>query len=314
MRLRWYSIVAIALILVVAIVIVIYYPNLRSLYWGSNGLFNGHKSDTYIAPVQYAITWIDGVDNSVLDVEYYNPGADLVLYTPPVHEGYEFVGYGGIQSWMHTVTADAVYTLQYKLVGNTLESAISYIQANRYTDNQLLYNTFRDYDYYNLMDNGTLEATMDYYTDKTVSHMYASSYTAHYDSTVTEYPNDYVEGTDGDYRVSRVRTGYLNVDCIYVDDVYFEGEARAYKLVEISDNYPGLYYSTLYHQCDYLVISSSSMLQLDISTNSDSDNYFLANTLVFVADALVDTYKSDSKWSQIADHIYPISDLEVDYE
>lgn len=311
---RWYTLVSIFLLLILIVVLVIYYPNLRSLYWGSNGVFNDDKSDTYIEPKIYSVTWIDGYDNSVLVIDNYECGNKLVWRDNdlPVHEGYKYLGYtiDGHYNSLDGVTNDITITFNYEYLGNTLDSAITYIQANRYLGNELQYTYFTDFDYYLLdTDNNTLSASMDYYNDVSISHMYLNNFVTHYDSTVVYDPNDYVDGTDGDYTVVSVDTTFMDIDCVYVDDVALTCQYQYFRLLEFTNKST---YSVS-NSCDYLILSSSSMASLYFPFGNDElYNYFLANTLVFVPDDLLDDYKSDNNWSIIADRIYSINLLEVE--
>lgn len=71
-----------------------------------------------IVPVQtgeyYTVTFIDGLDNSVISTQTVPEGGSAVPPTPPVHEGYEFVEWSGDYA---NVTADCTVTAIYEPIG-----------------------------------------------------------------------------------------------------------------------------------------------------------------------------------------------------
>lgn len=71
-----------------------------------------------IVPVQtgnyYTVTFVDGLDNSVISVQSVPEGGSATPPAAPVHEGYEFVGWSGDYN---DVTADCTVTAIYEAVG-----------------------------------------------------------------------------------------------------------------------------------------------------------------------------------------------------
>lgn len=73
-----------------------------------------------IVPVQtgeyYTVTFIDGIDNSVISTQSVPEGGSATPPAPPVHQGYEFVEWSGDYT---NVTADCTITAKYKPVGTS---------------------------------------------------------------------------------------------------------------------------------------------------------------------------------------------------